>query len=254
MVPIIVLAGKAGVGKSTVAEMIAAMVPQTEIIAFADPIKRIVRDAWGFSEATLWGPSQAREVLIPSFLEEDRLRLVDAASDAMLGYGIYRFAVEWVDMVLEEGKKAGGVSARMALQTLGTDIGRRHHKDIWVHEARFIADELLKGGFAYDPKKGLIESDRAANLVVIQDGRFRNEILGVKAAGGEAWAIRRPTSSSSTHESEVELEGIPDFFYGSLIYNTDSLDTLEREVQALLDRTLMSPLLAKEIGPDKICR
>src|SRR5690606_6626599 len=113
---------------------------------------------------------------------------------------------------------------------------------------------LLKGGFAYDPKKGLIESDRAAHLVVIQDGRFRYEILGVKADGGEAWAIRRPTSSSSTHESAVVLDDVRDFFYDSLIYNTDSLDTLEGEVQALLDRTLMSPLLAKEIGPDKMCR
>lgn len=52
------LTGKAGCGKSTVADMLRGHGYQIE--SLADPIKRIVQDLFGASAGQLWGPSERR--------------------------------------------------------------------------------------------------------------------------------------------------------------------------------------------------
>src|SRR4051812_10494441 len=65
-VPIVILAGGAGSGKDTVGEHLHARYGAV-VIAQADPLKRFVRDVFGFSEQQLWGPSQLRNEPDPAF-------------------------------------------------------------------------------------------------------------------------------------------------------------------------------------------
>ncbi len=77
------------------------------------------------------------------------------------------------------------LTARYALQTLGTEWGRNCDPDIWL-------------------KVGINRAKRAVSdgkVVVITDCRFLNESAAVKAAGGHVWRIKRG-ECQHTHPSE----------------------------------------------------
>lgn len=88
------IAGLAGSGKSTVAEFL-----RTEhdfaVVSLADPIKRIAKDLFAFSDMQLWGPSSARNDVDPRY----------------------------------------GVSPRHVLQQLGTEFGRAIWPAVWTTRA-----------------------------------------------------------------------------------------------------------------------
>ena len=95
---IIGLIGKAGSGKSTAARILCTRLNATEV-SLADPIKRIARDLFGFTERQLWGPSECRNAVDGRF---------------------------------------GALTPRHALQTLGS-WGREMHEGIWVDAALRLA-------------------------------------------------------------------------------------------------------------------
>jgi hypothetical protein len=81
------------------------------------------------------------------------------------------------------------------------------------------------------------------NLVVITDGRFRNEIEAVQVAGGVALRIIRPGSGLSAaaeaggvkgHQSERELNEIADDEFDAVIYNDGTLEQLYRWTDSLV--------------------
>lgn len=83
---IIAICGKAGSGKSTVADMIKSRAKgRIEIFSLADPMKHFLFDMGWYDEEALWGPSESRQM------------------PDLCGYG---------------------VTARRALQAFGTDFGR----------------------------------------------------------------------------------------------------------------------------------
>lgn len=86
------IAGLAGSGKDTVANMLVERFAFTKV-SLADPLKRICKDVFDFTDEQLWGPSEHRN-----------------APDA-----------RW-----------DGLTPRYALQQLGTEWGRRMHPDVWV--------------------------------------------------------------------------------------------------------------------------
>jgi dephospho-CoA kinase len=78
----------------------------------------------------------------------------------------------------------GGLTARHLMQTLGTEWGRRMvHSDVWVNAWRRNLSEY---------------GDR----IVVDDLRFPNEALLIRALGGTIWRINRPSVPVLDHASE----------------------------------------------------
>lgn len=241
--PLIIVVGSAGSGKDTVASMIAKNYGGV-VLAQADIMKRFARDAFGFTEAQLWGPSDNRNAIDTRFL--------DAGHCSDVGYRLEAWDVgdEWLQEI-QDGSfdaddarvslshwgydildrdtliKDGGLTPRKCLQTLGTEFGRRLSKEVWTTYARKVAIKLLGGNCTYTAQEGLKESDDNHNFVIVSDGRFRNEIVGVKALGGVALKIISPVADNSAvekagvanHRSESEQRSIPDYFFDAIIMN-----------------------------------
>lgn len=95
----------------------------------------------------------------------------------------------------------GGKTPRYAMQTLGTEWGRRAiFDDIWVRATmqtiERISDKQLK--------------------VVIDDCRFLNEVKAVEEAGGTIIKVLRDGYEGDGHQSETEMNKIfPDFTIGA---------------------------------------
>lgn len=210
---IIGLVGLAGSGKDTVADMLQRFHGFRKV-AFADPLKRIARDVYDFTDEQLWGPSEYRNA--PD-LRYPRERSGLAGGDAFL-------------------------SPRYALQTLGTEWGRDCYADTWVDMGIRIARELLNpnGGKDYDAKLGVFKSTcPPPSGVVFSDCRFVNEERKIKAAGGKVVRIVRPgaglAGAAGLHKSEVEqLQIVADVE----IVNAGTLDELRENVRGMVESIL----------------
>lgn len=220
---ILLLVGNAGCGKDSFARAIAKNVPNTEVLAFAEPIKEFGSQVMGFTHKQLFGPSELRNAPDERFTKDFRFELVN---DLFLSGSDWRnkrrraFA-QWTNTYLP--KREGVVqkwfkglmndpepiTPRRVLQTLGTEVGRRINQNVWANIGLRRASEKLANG---------------ADMVVITDGRFRNEIQLAKATGARVVkVIGLPMKQlAATHQSETELAAIPDFWYDALVYNNKS--------------------------------
>jgi hypothetical protein len=68
-------------------------------------------------------------------------------------------------------------------------------------------------------------------FVAITDCRFISEMAAIKKAGGEIWRIRRPETDRKAaglagHQSETEMDKIPDSEFHRVINNDASLEVL----------------------------
>lgn len=209
---IIGLVGLAGSGKDTVADMLQRFHGFRKV-AFADPLKRIARDVYDFTDEQLWGPSEYRNA---------------------------------ADLRYPRETSPGGVvnylSPRYALQTLGTEWGRDCYADTWVDMGIRIARELLdpNGGKDYDAKVGVFRSTCPPPAgVVFSDCRFVNEERKIKAAGGKVVRIVRPgaglAGAAGLHASEVEQLQIK---ADVEIVNAGTLDELRENVRGMVESIL----------------
>ncbi len=168
------IAGAAGSGKTTVANVLAER--GWAVVSLADPMKRICQDVFGWSHDRLWGPSECRNTPDP----------------------------RWE-----------GLTARHALQTLGTEWGRAMHPDVWVRMA--------------------IREARDHRRTVVPDVRFQNELDAIRDAGGRMLRVERPgmvalTGAAAAHASEAgALTGV-----SCTIVNDGTLDQLHARVLAAL--------------------
>jgi len=112
------------------------------------------------------------------------------------------------------------VTPRLALQTLGTEWGRRLTPDIWVEAAIREADARLKPGWG---------TVIPAPMVVIPDMRFRNEFEAVKRYGGKTLRLYRRDAPPLRyqHPSEKDLWEIPDSEFDFVLHNDWTIDALE---------------------------
>lgn len=246
--PLMIIGGKARTGKDTVGSLIAARL-NAQCIAQADPMKRLMAITYGFTEETLWGPSEARNAVDPRYRDYPDFR---AANERLL-----RAARPWLKDVLPSltpgehdgaaiklldwAEKLGNFhvetgkafTARYALQTLGTEWGRAFSKNMWVDYAARTADTLLGGGYRYDRTVGLIAEDkrRPPGMVIITDGRFPNEISAVKAHSGLALEVQAPgggidpatqAAGVQNHSSETSLDEVPAHWWDMVIVNDKS--------------------------------
>lgn len=180
---IIALSGFARSGKDTIAELIREELRGLSVVkqAFADPMKDFCRQLFGFSQEQLYGDE--REKPDPRWNRPD----------------------------------GSALTARYALQTLGTEWGRACDPDIWT-------------------KAGIYRAQReSVDVVVISDCRFVNESKAVHAAGGQVWRIKRG-ECAYTHQSEIEIWS-PDMLVDAEIDNTGSLEATRAQVKRLLSST-----------------
>ena len=101
-----------------------------------------------------------------------------------------------------------GLSPRVILQHMGTEVGRSVYPDIWIEALRRTMN----------PKQNY----------VIDDVRFPNEAMAIRSWGGELWLVRGRGYGIGGHASEQVLEEAvaPD----TIINNTGTLEQLENSV------------------------
>ena len=152
-IPIVCLVGKIGDGKSTAAQYLVSH-GYVEV-ALADPLKRFCAEVYGFTEEQLWGPSELRETP-HSFLRTE-------AGDPL--------------------------TARYALQQLGTEWGRKCNPSTWLHYFYKVYKGLhtsikVSNNYRYyrhyDRTRGSLFTldttyDKPVKGVVVSDVRFKNE-------------------------------------------------------------------------------
>lgn len=195
------LAGKAGVGKDVAADVLRFR-HQFACIALADPIKRAVKDWFGWDDAILWGRSENRSIPDPA----------------------YR-----------------GLTPRHALQFVGTEVGRELYGDLWVQYAFRAAGRLFDTRSAcrcrYDRAYGLYAGQPGDDVpagIVIPDVRFPNEVEAIKNAGGRVILIRRPGAGlegdAGHHKSETLLDAMDTSMFDDVIVNDGLLEVFQQEV------------------------
>ncbi len=202
---IIGMTGLAGSGKDTVADILVRDHAFAKV-ALADPLKRICKEVFQFTDEQLWGPSSMRNTPDVRYLRGD---LATRDQDPkVLALGLPR---------------EDYLTPRHALQQLGTEWGRRCYDNVWVDYALRIAHTLLTpGGFmpAYNPQRGLYQVTvnssegyhyRYPKGVVISDVRFPNEVNAIRAKGGRIWKTmygKGLGGVAGQHESEAHVDSI----------------------------------------------
>jgi hypothetical protein len=183
---IIGFCGKKRSGKDTAAEAILAY-PEYGFkrLAFADPMRKIVQELFNFREEQMTGSAAQREAGDPRYHRQDGQLL----------------------------------SARYAMQKLGTEFGRACCPDIWVRKT------LDKAAWFHN--------------VVITDVRFRNEIEAINEGGGRVIRIHRADSPLDGHASETEMDSFPDNMFAAVLNNDGTVAQFRQDVltavSALLD-------------------
>ena len=256
--PIIMLSGKAGSGKDTVAEKITSNFNAVSL-AMADPMKRIVMGLFNFTPEVLWGPSENRSSTISycSLKEEDYsgfgplfIKNLDEIDYKFLGpiLSTHRHSdfVSWYKN-LPDKFGTTNLSARQILQSFGTDFVReRIDPNVWFNIAHEKAIKLLTGGYFYNQQEGLLPTAYPGfSLVIISDGRFRNELLNNKKNNGSNWMIVRENQESgisSNHKSETELTTMPSSFFDHYLINIDGdLSFINATVKKIIEEEFLDP-------------
>lgn len=222
---IIGICGKAGSGKDTIADILVKDFGFVKV-AFADPLKRVCKEIFEFSNEQLWGPSDKRNE--PDFRY--------CRTPHQQGYDPVSGRPTTID--------AEYLTPRYALQKLGTEWGRDCYPDIWIEYAMRVAKRLLSGGpLNYDPSVGLrtkYVSDPEIRGVVISDVRFINEVEGLRTRGAKVIKVTRPMQglkgTAATHRSETEQDAIPDASFDEFIKNDGSLEDLVVMTQGIISK------------------
>lgn len=147
-----------------------------------------------------------------------RAKFANALKEMLRTFLRYRGADETtIERMLEGDLKGvsseyfGGRTPRHAMQTLGTEWGRKLiHPDLWV----------------------TTEMDASApfDCVVFDDVRFPNEVAAIKTAGGQVVKIERPDLfAKEDHASENQKLDVD-----TIVSNDGTLDDFRREIDKLL--------------------
>jgi hypothetical protein len=214
LIPLVTLVGIDGVGKDTIGAALANCFHDAgcaaETGAFAAPLKRMCGEIWGIPGDVLYGPTERRGAAVAldvwdSNFAQDWCRILFPGSDAA-AYDHFCKVVgdipHYLDTVTHTERVA---TARDILRFIGTEWGRVLDHDIWAVKA-------LK-----DAKAAMMKSSGA---VVITDGRFDNETMLTRCAGGIAIRLRRDgVVPKSDHISATWAHNAPDWAFDATVWN-----------------------------------
>ena len=240
------ISGVAGSGKDTTANFFVSEFDFVSI-SFADPLKRICADVFDWDENRLWGPSEERNKP-----DERYPRAIFVPSDQGEQFEADRFGVE-----TEPEYRTEYLSARYALQTLGTEWGRDCYENIWVEYGIRLAKRILSSrGFIYTKMRGLQKREYYDTPdiqgVAIPDCRFKNEIKLMKNAGAILIRIKRPgaglSGSAGAHASEAEQLSIPDSEFDYVLENDGTIEDLKQKVIAIGEDLKLEKSKHKQMG------
>lgn len=248
---VIGLLGPAGSGKDLVADW---MVNKGFVkVSLADPMKRFVMRTFGIDVDRLWGPSNKRNEIF-EVDESWWLEAIGHIGDA---------SIEIVNDILRDGDRVSGylklhewmttlhsiykdkISARVILQTLGTEWGREVDPLMWARYAHKIARDLSSLGenAAYTQYEGVVAIPRGGFTgVVIPDHRFKNEVQCTHENGGYVFRLRRlsiendPAVGIEGHKSEAEQKGMADEMFDVVFNFPEGVD----HVYAMLEDVFAS--------------
>lgn len=252
---IVGLCGQAGSGKDAAADFLVKNHGFVKV-AFADPLKRICQDVYGFTDQQLWGPSACRNApdeRWPHGAEEYRKA---AYRDFELGKQRAQSLLEadhpWQDDQIVVGYLEGAVNyategwltPRLALQKLGTEWGRFCSPDTWVRYALNVHDRLqfAHGEAYYEAKTGVRSLLGTGALmsaktdIVISDVRFRNEVVLLQKAGGKVVRIVRKERPAAKVLEGALFDKVPETLW-DLIANTAFLNKLSAKYAAHVSET-----------------
>jgi len=229
---IIYILGKAHSGKSEAARYFRRKHRFIEV-SLADPMKRFLKDLYGFTDQQLWGSSQMRNMPDPRFPRSFELEKYGAVA-------------------VKPTTDVECLSPREALQTLGEAM-RGCYSDTWVRRLFETVEELERGGVGYAPPIGLFGDGHPVlginpehrlgpySNFVVPDVRHHNEHQALKRVGAKGFRIVSPTQGEglegklAEHRSEVEQREIPDGQLDAVIRNDGSLEDLHTKLDAFLE-------------------
>lgn len=229
--PVIGLLGQAGCGKDLVADFFVEK--GFAKVSFSDPMKRFIQRLFDFDEVDLWGSSESRNQTLHlgendwdyvSGQLEDRGREFVGSLD--LGGTVQPLLELWNWFHMLYTNYHDSVSARIILQTLGTEWGRKQHPLLWIHYLYDSIYPALLSGKRYDPKVGAFGAIEPLHAgIIVPDHRFANEVMATREAGGHMIRIHRPLRPAEmvdpgvkNHASEKEQETMAsDFFHRELM-------------------------------------
>ena len=137
---------------------------------------------------------------------------------------LYIYSAEEVNDIFVQ--ETVSVTPRLLLQTIGTDIVRTIHPNIWVNK-------LMNDYISYaDTISGTSEIKKLYPNWCITDVRFPNEVKAIKEKDGIIIRINRETNYVSNHSSEIALDNYEDFDY--TIDNNNCIDCLIEKVKEIL--------------------
>lgn len=223
------LMGKSKSGKDTVGQMLVEHEANGATLAFADKLKEVCMDLFGFSRDDVYTEEgKARKTDLPCYLCP-----ACGSIDAHL-VSPAQVLCKACTAVGEPQAFASFWTVRMVLQYVGTEGIRRVDKDAWVKHAVRRAEYLLSSN-----DKRIDGGHGPCLFVAITDCRFKSEMAAIKKAGGAIWRIRRPLTDRAAqglagHQSETEMDTIPDSEFDYVINNDATLDVLRgRAVEGL---------------------
>jgi hypothetical protein len=202
-------------------------------IAWADPIKRFLQELYEFTDAQLWGTQNDKA--------QSDLRYVRMQAGAL-------------GSLCDNPNPPSPIflTARHAMQTLGTGWGRACYKNTWVDYGIRTAKKLMEDHkLGYTSKYGLrelVDTPTARRQrdemsgVVFTDVRYPNEFSAVRKAGGKVIRVTRTLLTSfdldgmdHEHTSETELSDYNDSEFDYAIDNFGGIQNLYAMVDTMMD-------------------
>jgi hypothetical protein len=237
---IIGISGKAKSGKDTAADFLVKNSGFVKV-AFADPIKRMTAIAYPkMTNEHLWGPSEMRNIPIKDYPRPH-------GPWVEVGGG-RRCACCNVPFDFNDDSVCY-LTARFALQTLGTEWGRVCYPNTWVDIAIDTARNLLERSgiarslfFNYTPWDGIyttnVPEGPRPRGVAISDVRWPagNEGKAIRETGGLLIQMLRGeglAGAAGKHDSEKNLEVPEETFNYNIDNNKMTLDQLENQLAVL---------------------
>ncbi|NJO18374.1 MAG: hypothetical protein HC877_22370 [Thioploca sp.] len=135
------------------------------------------------------------------------------------------------------------LTPRIALQQIGSGVGRKLYKKTWVDCTIRTIAKLTKDPYSqYNRSVGIVSSLKIIPKkgFIITDLRLLDELDVLKKYNFFLIRVKRNTAGlqgpAANHESETEMLEIPDSVFNEIIYNNSTLDDLKINVEKVLSR------------------